>query len=158
MKTFEGEYSRKWEVRIDVNAAKKARGSLKVDLLGLFDNGAKAFAELLDDPILFVDVLWLLVEKQAKELKVTAEAFAAEIKGDVLGDAIDAFTEELVDFFPGAERRKAMRAMLAAGQRMQKARMEEAAAEAAGLGASGDSSTSPPVPSASIPAPSTSAS
>lgn len=64
------------------------------------------------DPVLLVDVLYLLCEDQAKEFSVSERQFGEALAGDVLEQAVDAYLKETVDFFPPRQR-PALNKMLA---------------------------------------------
>lgn len=112
MHVFKDAAGRAWEVVIDVAAVRRVRAAVGLDLLALAENGARPLGELLGDAVLVVEVLYVLCEPQAKAASVSDEDFGRLFAGDVLEAATDAFTEELVDFFP-RRLREAMRRMLA---------------------------------------------
>ena len=60
--------------------------------------------KIANDPCLLVDILWVLVQDQARTLNVTDEQFGTALAGDAIESATKAFLDELVDFFPGAKR------------------------------------------------------
>jgi hypothetical protein len=103
MHQFMDNANRRWEINVNVAAVKRVRSLLKVDLPGLFDGKMKPLVELFADPCQFVDVLWVLIEKQAQALSVSDVSFGEAMGGDVLLTAADAFVEEIADFFPGAK-------------------------------------------------------
>lgn len=125
MRAFRDHGGREWVVRIDPSQGKLVRARTGVDLFALTNNNLGPLGDLLADPIRFVDVLWVLCEAEARARSVSEEAFGAGLFGDPLGAAVDAFVEELVDFFPDASRRERMRRLMATGRAIS----EEIAAE-----------------------------
>ena len=110
MKTFSDRRGRTWEVELNVAQMKRVRSSLGVDLVNVIavngDGTLKTtlIDDIVNDPCLLVDILWVVCEKQAKAQGVTDEDFGASLAGDSIEDATRAFLDELVDFFPGARR------------------------------------------------------
>lgn len=103
MRSFKDNEGREWTISINVTSIKKIKASsLAVDLLDIMDG--KLMNRFADDPILFIDVIWLLCEEQAQKLGVTDEEFGRGMAGDALDKASEAFLEELVDFFPKSKR------------------------------------------------------
>ena len=103
MRSFKDNEGREWTISINVTSIKKIKASsLAVDLLDIMDG--KLMNRFADDPILFIDVIWLLCEEQAQKLEVTDEEFGRGMAGDALDKASEAFLEELVDFFPKSKR------------------------------------------------------
>jgi hypothetical protein len=109
MHVFKDSNGRDWAVTINVAAVKRVRGTLDVDLPGLVGVG---LGELMQDPVKFVDVLYVLCRPQADTAGVSDEQFGAAFGGDTLERAAEAFVEELIDFFP-APRRGPLRALMA---------------------------------------------
>ena len=182
MKTFTDNAGRTWTIALTIDAAKRVRGLLNVNLLELEQPWvspssavASAKAEPLltrlgTDVILLCDVVFALVKPQADAAGVTDEQFAAALGGDVILAAQTAFYEELVDFFRKLGRTDlakavdAQRRMIDLAVRRIETRIDrldlEATIESA-LGAvsersesiRGELSTNSPLSSESIPAP-----
>ena len=110
MHVFKDSKGRSWEVVLDVRQVRRVRAALGIDLanvIALSKDGSVDVGvvdRIANDPCLLADVLWVLVEGQAKEDGVTDEAFGASLAGDSIEEAARAFLDELVDFFPGAKR------------------------------------------------------
>ncbi len=110
MKMFRDSDGRSWEVVLNVAQMKRVRAALGVDLANVIALGKDGAVrvDLLDrianDPCLLVDILWVLVEGQAKERGVTDEGFGSALAGDSIDAATRALLDELVEFFPGAKR------------------------------------------------------
>ena len=172
--TFTDAKGRRWAVDVSVTAVKRVKKLTGVNLYALVDDGFKPLEALLGDPCQLVDVAYALVKDEADAAGVTDEQFGAGLGGDSIGALADAFVEALVDFFPDARRRQALRDVIAKGKKVADLVDRRAAREiAAGLDGidpekladelyagltSRTSSTPAPAASGSTPAPSSSAS
>jgi len=161
MPSFDDNAGRSWTLRIDVSAIRRVREALDVDLLDLA--GGPLLERVAGDPVLLVDILYVLARGQADQQSVDAEAFGAAMVGDAIDRATGALLEALADFFPS---RKAalLRQVIDKGQTLAErllaraekrvadgdldAAMEEVAAEPATAGKSGGSASSSPPPPA----------
>ncbi len=112
MKTFTDNAGRTWTVTINVDAIKRVRTLVQVNLLDVLDDGCKLLAELHDDPVLLVDVLYCVCKPEADAQNVTDEEFGRAMSGDAILQASTALLEELSDFFPNARQRAAMKDLL----------------------------------------------
>jgi hypothetical protein len=158
MKAFTDAEKRTWELTVNVNTIKRVRDLLGVDLLDVANGDL--FSRLSDDACLLVDVIFVLVKPAADALKVSDEDFGRALVGDVLGAASAALVQDLLDFFPRAQRGRALGRLaraLEARAAEAKGTAEVLARMAADPGApgptSGASSTSAPAPAAATPAP-----
>jgi len=104
MRSFTDAQKRPWNIEINVAAIKRVRDGAGVDLYALIDDGAKPLGELLGDPVKLVEVLYVLCAGRVEELGLQPEDFGAAFDGDALEAASEAFTEELVNFFPSRGR------------------------------------------------------
>ena len=112
MKTSTDNAGRTWTVTVNVDAVKRVRTLLDINLLDVLDDGCKLLAELHDDPVLLVDVLYCLCKPEADAQHVTDEEFGRAMSGDALLQAATALFEGLSDFFPNARQRAAMKDLL----------------------------------------------
>lgn len=119
MKIFKDNAGRTWTVSITVYAVKRVRARLNVDLYGLVDEKFEGLSKLLGDPVALVDVLFVLCEEEAGKLGVSDEDFGRAMGGDAIGHAADAFTDELVDFFPDPRVRTGLKKVLTASRQVQ---------------------------------------
>ena len=106
MKTFQDNAGRTWTVSVNVDAVKRVRSLLEVDLLEAVEG--KLIERLRDDPILLCDVLYVVCKPEADAAGVTDEQFGQGMAGDAIDHATAALLEELVGFF-----RKGRRELLA---------------------------------------------
>ena len=110
MRQFTETKERVWEVELNVRQMKRVRNMLGIDLVNVIQAGkdgavaTDTLDRVANDPILLVDILWVLCEGQAKAAGVTDDDFGSSLAGDSISDATRAFLDELVDFFPGARR------------------------------------------------------
>ena len=99
MKTFVDSANRTWTLSLTIDAAKRVKGLLNVNLLELESGDPPLLTRLGTDVILLCDVIFALVKPQADDAGVTDQQFGAALGGDVILAAQTAFYEELVDFF-----------------------------------------------------------
>ena len=110
MRQFTDTKERVWDVELNVRQMKRVRDVLGIDLVNVIQAGkdgavaTDTLDRVANDPILLVDILWVLCEGQAKAAGVTDDDFGSSLAGDSISDATRAFLDELVDFFPGARR------------------------------------------------------
>lgn len=119
MTTFRDNAGRAWDVVVHVLAVKRVRAALGVDLYRLVDDGLKGLGELLADPVLLVDVLYVLCREAAEAAGVSDEDFGRSLAGDALERAAQAFLEALTDFFPDRRARQALRTVTRKGREMR---------------------------------------
>ena len=135
MKTFTDNKDRVWEVELNIRQMKRVRDVLGIDLVNVISANkdgtvsTDTLERVANDPILLVDILWVLCEGQAKPAGVTDDDFGSSLAGDSIEEATRAFLDELVDFFPGARRLILKKAVGLA----RKYEMESAAAVAEAL-------------------------
>lgn len=108
MKTFTDNQARDWQVAINVAAIKRVRDTLDVDLLAVDE---KLFEQLIGDPVLLVDLLYVLCRKQAEDRDISDEEFGEAMAGDAVEQATQALLRELTDFFPEAKRQVLRKAL-----------------------------------------------
>ncbi len=99
MKTFTDTAGRTWTLALTIDAAKRVKSLLDVNLLELEAGDPPLLTRLGTDVILLCDVIFALVKPQADAAGVSDHEFAAALGGDVVLAAQTAFYEELVDFF-----------------------------------------------------------
>ena len=104
MKTFTDNAARAWTIQVNVDALKRVKSLLDVDLMEAVDG--KLLQRMLDEPVLLCDIIYALCKPQADAASVTDEDFGRAMAGDAIDNATQALLEELVDFFP--QRRRAL--------------------------------------------------
>lgn len=100
MASFKDRHGREWHFEITPFSMKRVRELTAVNLGTLFNDNMTPLANLVSDPIMFVDVLYVLCKPECDKLGVTDEQFGGAMVGDYLEAAVDAFMQGLVDFFP----------------------------------------------------------
>jgi len=99
-----------WAVALNVSTIKAVRQHLSIDLLDL-DNG-KLILNLTSDPIMLVDVIYVVCMDEAEERGVIDSEFGARMAGDVIADATEAMLGALVSFIPNPRDRANMAKVL----------------------------------------------
>jgi hypothetical protein len=126
MHVFTDATGRNWTITINVAALKKVKALTGVNLLELLDNNLEGLSALLSDVVKLVDILYVLCKDQADALGISDEDFGRALGGDSLEQAVDAFLEEFVDFFPNRRAREALRKMLSKGKAITEKAMQQA--------------------------------
>ncbi len=96
MRTFTDNAGRTWTVAINVDAIKRVRDLLNVDLLEILDG--KLIEKFYRDPVLLCDVVYAACKLEADAKGVTDEDFGRAMAGDAIEHATKALLEELVGF------------------------------------------------------------
>jgi hypothetical protein len=161
MKTFTDNAGRNWTVTINVDAIKRVRGLLDVNLLGVIEGDL--LERLIRDPVLLCDVVYAVCKPEADAQGVTDEEFGRAMAGDAIDHATKALLEELADFSWSPQRRANFRrivnttwAMIDKAERLVAAKLESGQLEQAAervLETLNASSGSSPESLESIPAP-----
>ena len=157
MKTFNDNAGRTWTVTINVDAIKRVKGLLGVNLLEAVEG--KLLERLIADPVLLCDVIYAVCKPEADAHSVTDEDFGRAMAGDAIDLAATALLEELVGFFPQGRRRllakalEKLRTLEAMALQAAQTRLESPELQRELEAALGSSSGSLPASSASSPAP-----
>ena len=109
MKTFNDNAGRTWTVTINVDAIKRVKSLLSVNLLEAVEG--KLLERLVSDPVLLCDVIYAVCKPEADAKSVSDEDFGRSMAGDAIDLATTALLEELVDFFPQQRRRLLRKAL-----------------------------------------------
>jgi hypothetical protein len=158
MKTFTDSAGRTWTLALTIDAVKRVKSLLDVNLLELEAGDPPLLTRLGTDVILLCDVIFALVKPQADAAGVSDQEFAAALGGDVVLAAQTAFYEELVDFFRKlgrgdlAKAVDAQRRMIDLAVARIETRIDRLDLEAAVESTLGEPSTSSPQSSESTPA------
>lgn len=121
MPEFNDSEGRSWNVRVTVSTVRAVRDALDVDLMEAVEG--KLLDRLSSDPVLLVDVLYVVCRTEADGRGVTDMQFGEAMAGDAIEHATMAFLEAIVDFFPNPRDRQNMRKVMAATfKAMDKAR------------------------------------
>ena len=106
--------NRTWSTAISVNAIRRVKELVGVNLLEVFDG--ELLARLADDPVLLVNTLYAICKPQADERDVSDEAFGELLVGDRIEEATTALVRGINDFFP-KDRRAVLDRLWAATKR-----------------------------------------
>jgi len=99
MKTFTDNAGRTWTISLTIDAAKRVRDLLKIDLLQPEEGDPPLLTRIGTDEILLCDVIYCLIKPQADQQNISDEQFGQALGGDAILSAQTAFYEELIDFF-----------------------------------------------------------
>ena len=102
MKTFKDNADRTWTVTVNVDAIKRVRSLLDVDLMEAIEG--RLLERLVGDPVLLCDVIYCVCKVDADAKGISDEDFGRAMAGDAIELATAALLEELVDFFPQGKR------------------------------------------------------
>lgn len=107
MAVYQDKTGKTWTLTMDTNALKRIRKNVRdrngnpVDLL--YIGNGETIRNFLSDPILLTDILWAILEQQAKADQISWNAFQAAHSGNVFIDARAAMAEALGEYFPTLE-------------------------------------------------------
>jgi hypothetical protein len=102
MKTFRDNQGRPWELAMTIGAAKRIRSRLGVDIMALHDGTPPLVERILGDLALQVDLVYVCIEPQVRAAGITDEQWAESMGGGPMAEALEAFWQEIIDFFrPG---------------------------------------------------------
>jgi len=154
MKTFKDNAGRTWSVSVDVDAIRRVRTALKVNLTST--DFAAVLEQLLSDPVLLCDVLYVICKPEADRQKISDEDFGRSMAGDAIEHATAAFLEELANFTPNPRDRarvqRVIRAMWDLAEKTRDVAERNLEAEIAKVMTSGPTSGGSPDSSGSTPA------
>lgn len=118
MPAFTDNLSRTWDVDVHVASIKRVRSLLDVDLLQIVEDRCELLARLADDPVLLVDVLYVVCKPAADTQNISDEDFGRAMSGDALLSGFEALLKGLEDFFQDARRRQAVTHVIAKTRRL----------------------------------------
>jgi hypothetical protein len=102
MRTFNDNAGRTWTLAVNVDAVRRVRSIVNVDLLEAVEG--KLIEKIVGDPILLCDVIYVICKPEADQRSITDEDFGRSMAGDAIDHATTSLLEELVDFFPKSRR------------------------------------------------------
>lgn len=109
MASFKDLGGNEWIVSFNIGNCRRLLELTKLDFANAHDG--KAVSEIQANDSKMVQVLWLLIEEQAKAKGIDEDAFWQKLDGNVLEEAQNAI-EEAVLGFTRPERRAALKAIL----------------------------------------------
>lgn len=93
-----------WELNVNSTTLGRVQKFLDVKLLNLFTEEMKPWFEFVGDIVKATNVLFVLVEDQAKAAGVTDMQFGERMNGDAYEQACEMLALEIIDFFPKSQR------------------------------------------------------
>jgi len=116
MRTFTDSAGRMWQLAITVDAVRRVRDLVGVNLARLIEprepgRDLPLMTDLEDDLLLLVDVIYALVKPQADAQGVSDADFGRALGGEAIAGAHEAFWRELADFFRSLKRQAPARAI-----------------------------------------------
>jgi hypothetical protein len=121
MRSFVDKFGRSWTLVVNINTVKSIRALCNLDILELMtvdektgNMKAEVLERLASDPILLVDVLYVVCKADADAKNISDEDFGAALSGDCIEYATKQLLEEIIDFFPEAKRNMYRKALAAA--------------------------------------------
>ena len=130
MHNFKDATGRNWEIVVNVGAVKRVRTLCGVDVLAISDFVEDRDKDLrfLTDPVLLVDVLYVICKNECDARHVSDEEFGRALVGDAIAEASVALLEELIEFFP-TEKRAILKKYWDASRRFEDAMAKKLEAE-----------------------------
>ena len=99
MREFIDSTGRKWVISITIDAVKRCRDLLEINLLEPEKGDPPLLTRIGTDEILFCDLLYCLCKPQLDKAGISDQQFGEVLGGDAILSASNAFYEELIDFF-----------------------------------------------------------
>lgn len=122
MATFKDKHGKDWVISLDAPLIMAVRRECDLDLAS---TDGSAYERMADDPILLVNVLWVLCREQAGDM--TDVMFGKLLVGDAIEKATEAMLEAICDFFP-LRKRQLLQAVVAKNAKIREIGMEKALA------------------------------
>ena len=119
MKTFKDNLGRSWLVDVNVTGIKRVRDLIRIDLYKVLDDEARLLHDLLADPVLLIDTVYVLCKDQCDRESLSGVRVGEAMGGDALEGAGEALLNAIVDFFPNARGRKNLQRVLEKGKQIQ---------------------------------------
>lgn len=102
MRVFKDNEGRSWNLSVDHTSIKRVRATLDVNLLDAV--GGDLIERLATDPILLVDVVYVICQPEVEKRELSDEEFGRSMAGEAIDSAAAALMEDLIDFFPNRQR------------------------------------------------------
>ncbi|HOM18065.1 MAG TPA: hypothetical protein PLQ00_12100 [Thermoguttaceae bacterium] len=99
MKEFIDSTGKKWVLSLTIDAVKRCRDLLNLNLLEPEKGDPPLLTQIGTDEILFCDLLYCLCKPQLDQAGISDEQFGQSLGGDAIRSASNAFYEEMIDFF-----------------------------------------------------------
>lgn len=103
MKSFKDKNGTEWSLDLDPIVIDDVKKETEVNFYTVFDKGFAGLQELLSNPRLLVDVLYVCCRDQADKAGISDRDFGRSFRGENVVAAGKALTAEIFDFFQSAE-------------------------------------------------------
>ena len=117
MQTFTDIHGRKWTVAVTIGTIKRVKMRLGIDMID-----PETFSKQGQDTLSLIDILYVVCQDEADQHGITDEQFACSLAGPSLREAIDAFWEAYLAFFPDPRAAAKLRVLIdknrAVGEKM----------------------------------------
>lgn len=100
---------RTWTIRLTVGLCERIKAECGIDIAAAVTDSEKFIGVLFTEPAKLVSALYLACEKQVERERITPEQFGELFDADVLDESVRALLEAIVDFFPKARGRDAIK-------------------------------------------------
>lgn len=117
MQTFKDNTDRTWAIEVNVDAVRRVKSALDINLAQLTEDLIKQLAE---DPILLCDVVYCICQPEAAKVGVTDEDFGRAMAGESIDAAAKALMAELINFSRNPTRREILRKAMEKQQKLEK--------------------------------------
>ena len=104
MATFRDNAGREWSLAINIPVMKRVREKTGKHLGNVLKDDCALLMEIVEDVILFADVLRAMLWDQLRKQAVSDDEFDDALIGDASEDAVKAFWDAIVDFSPSRTR------------------------------------------------------
>lgn len=122
---------RRWNVAISVLTLKQVKNILGVNLSDVIDIDTKGrpkadlLGRIAGDPVLLIDILYVICKSQADERNMTSEQFGEMFTtGEMIEAATDAFMNGILNFLPPTKRLVMQKILSIASRNTEKIRQE----------------------------------
>ncbi|MGN1064517.1 MAG: hypothetical protein ACI4QC_03825 [Thermoguttaceae bacterium] len=164
MRTFKDALGNEWTIKVTLGTARRIRENMANSPTAFSGVDFLDYAGLLlglEDPFFAADLVELICADEREARGVSRDAFLDALTGDRLFDAIAAFVEEYVNFFPNPATRERLTSIRGKIEEIEQAkfnvfreRIDETAEKIQSLAADASrstSSTESPTPEAALP-------
>lgn len=117
MSAFTDKTGHAWTIELSAPVVRDVRDQLGINLTAL---DADPFSQLAADPVLLVDVLYVLCREEANKLGISSRDFGMRLGSD-LDKPTEAVLDAIVNFFPAGKRSVVRSAYLANQESMRRA-------------------------------------
>jgi hypothetical protein len=100
MATFKDNKGRDWEIAIDAPKIMALRADCDPKFLLNDDDQENTFSRLQADPVLLCRAIFVLCKKQRETREITEEEFYLDVIGDAIDAATDAMLQAIINFTP----------------------------------------------------------